>query len=466
MDAKKWKVAVWVAVAAMLVSTAWAAEYQTGKTPAGQAGKEFSPQLLNAESLIGAKVTNPQGENLGRINDVVLNSRCDAVSYVAVHYGGLWGMGGKMFAVPWQALTVQPSAQDKIDKVTVNISKTDLDQSPGFNRNSWPTEGEARWQRATTTMPGAGRINEKDADRFNTGAGRIEERNVGRVDVSKERVAGGQLCRISEFVGLNVKNMQDQDLGDIEDVVLDLYEGRPVYAVLSFGGTMGFGSKMASVPWDAFHFMPQENVAHLDSNIDTLNAIAYRSNNPPNLASEDEAARLHRRFNLDPYWEIYGYKEPTTLHDSGTMIDAWKADSAFNKHFDANKIVTKSGTVTSVSSFSPAAQNMRGLRLVVRTDAGESFVVYGGPRDYVLDKGFMFYNGDKVEVTGSQATINNRPVIMATEIKSGDKTLQLRNREGKPQWKDEDLMKFRDQMNGGQLDKPDRDYTPGKIENR
>ncbi len=57
-------------------------------------------------------------------------------------------------------------------------------------------------------------------------------------------IAGGKVS------GTEVYSLEDEHIGRIEDVMLDKPTGRVVYAVLSFGGFMGLGSKHYPLPWD------------------------------------------------------------------------------------------------------------------------------------------------------------------------------------------------------------------------
>ena len=55
-------------------------------------------------------------------------------------------------------------------------------------------------------------------------------------------------------IGSEVVNKLNEDLGKIEDLVLDTGAGRIAYAVLSFGGFLGMGDKYFAIPWNAFRF--------------------------------------------------------------------------------------------------------------------------------------------------------------------------------------------------------------------
>ena len=49
-----------------------------------------------------------------------------------------------------------------------------------------------------------------------------------------------------------MRNSAGEDLGKIEEIMIDIPTGRVAYAVLSFGGFLGMGNKLFAVPWDAF----------------------------------------------------------------------------------------------------------------------------------------------------------------------------------------------------------------------
>jgi sporulation protein YlmC with PRC-barrel domain len=59
------------------------------------------------------------------------------------------------------------------------------------------------------------------------------------------------LLRSKTLFEYRVKSPQGEDLGKIEEVMIDMEIGRVAYAVLSFGGLWGLGSKWVPVPWDA-----------------------------------------------------------------------------------------------------------------------------------------------------------------------------------------------------------------------
>jgi len=92
------------------------------------------PAVLSATTVIGDKVVNPQGENLGKIEEVMLDIHDDRIAYAVLSFGGFLGLGDKLFAVPWQALKLDaPNHRFILDQ-----SKERLMNAPGFDKDHWP----------------------------------------------------------------------------------------------------------------------------------------------------------------------------------------------------------------------------------------------------------------------------------------------------------------------------------------
>lgn len=64
----------------------------------------------------------------------------------------------------------------------------------------------------------------------------------------------GNLIAGSKVAGTEVYDLHGAAIGSIEDVMLDKATGRVVYAVLSFGGFLGIGSKHYPLPWEMLRY--------------------------------------------------------------------------------------------------------------------------------------------------------------------------------------------------------------------
>jgi sporulation protein YlmC with PRC-barrel domain len=89
---------------------------------------------LTASSIIGDKVENPQGQNLGKIDNLMVNLHDGRVEYAVVEMGSFLGLGGKLFAIPFTELQVDPVKEVFI----LNRSKEYLEKIPGFDKSHWP----------------------------------------------------------------------------------------------------------------------------------------------------------------------------------------------------------------------------------------------------------------------------------------------------------------------------------------
>ena len=65
---------------------------------------------------------------------------------------------------------------------------------------------------------------------------------------------------------------------------------------------------------------------------------------------------------------------------------------------------------------------------------GSTFEVHLGPAAFLKDKGFSLAKGDQIEVTGAKTEFGGSEAIIAREVKKGEKTLVLRNKQGIPEW--------------------------------
>ena len=89
---------------------------------------------IAAKSIIGFEVRNPQGEDLGKIDNIMINIQEAQIEYVVVEFGTFLGMGGKLFAVPFKELKFDPDNRIFV----LDRDKEYLKKAPGFDKDHWP----------------------------------------------------------------------------------------------------------------------------------------------------------------------------------------------------------------------------------------------------------------------------------------------------------------------------------------
>ena len=117
------------------------------------------------------------------------------------------------------------------------------------------------------------------------------------------------------LIGCSVVNPQNEDLGQIEDLVLDAGAGRIAYAVLSLGGLLGMGGKYFAIPWNAFHFNLSEKRAILKADRKALeNAPGFDKDNWPNMADLTWGSGIYKHYGYTPYWDEVPGTESSQHH--------------------------------------------------------------------------------------------------------------------------------------------------------
>lgn len=111
---------------------------------------------------------------------------------------------------------------------------------------------------------------------------------------------GPALMGADTLLGNDVYNCEDQDLGDIKEIMVDMASGKVAYAVLSFGGVLGMGDKLFAVPWKALRLDTEHKRFTLDVKEDALaGAPGFDKDHWPSMADPAWASRVHKFYNTE-----------------------------------------------------------------------------------------------------------------------------------------------------------------------
>jgi sporulation protein YlmC with PRC-barrel domain len=262
----------------------------------GVASRE-NPDFLSASTIKGNKVISTAGEDLGKIEELMIDLRGGRIGYAVLSFGGFLGMGDKLFAIPWNAFSLKLHDHAFI----LNVPKETLEKAEGFDKNNWPVTTresisptytyygyQPYWQREATERTGL--------------PGEIESERV----VSRTRGTAGRenpdFLSAGTIKGDKVVNTAGEDLGKIEELMIDLQEGRIGYAVLSFGGFLGMSDKLFAIPWQALNLRVHEHAFVLDISKNVLeNAEGFDKDNWP--LTREGLSRTYTYYGYQPYWQ-------------------------------------------------------------------------------------------------------------------------------------------------------------------
>lgn len=99
---------------------------------------ENIPIFLSANKMKGEKVINLNGDDLGKIEDVMIDQEEGKIAYVVIKFGGFLGIGDKEFAIPWEALTGGQGGSP----FTLKINREVLEKAEGFDTGKLPSSRE------------------------------------------------------------------------------------------------------------------------------------------------------------------------------------------------------------------------------------------------------------------------------------------------------------------------------------
>ncbi len=122
--------------------------------------REFSNSPMKASDIIGTRVVNPKGDNLGDIKEIVIDPHTGKVAYAVVSFGGFLSLGEKLFAIPFSALEYSVKKPDLAPGMLIqseyilHVSKEKLEAAPGFDTDHWPLLSDEKWHRTMHTYYG------------------------------------------------------------------------------------------------------------------------------------------------------------------------------------------------------------------------------------------------------------------------------------------------------------------------
>jgi len=113
---------------------------QTSKIKKTDPDKKYRP-VLSASTLAGDSVRNSSGEDLGKVDEIMIDIPSGRVAYAVLSFGGVLRMGNKLFAVPWSLLAV-----DEDEKCFIlDVDRKTLESAPGFDKDNWPDMADTNW---------------------------------------------------------------------------------------------------------------------------------------------------------------------------------------------------------------------------------------------------------------------------------------------------------------------------------
>ncbi|MEY2467287.1 MAG: hypothetical protein QOD03_1808 [Verrucomicrobiota bacterium] len=239
---------------------------------AARAETNLTFQPLKANKLVGMKVEDRDGQEIGKMRDIVVDMQTGQIKFVILASGGFLGVGAKLKAVPPQIMS---AATSKRHTLAANIV-------------------ELRWNNAPTVKRAAiiSLAQPEQARTINSFYGQTETAPTNRAGVlaatgyetNRQMQSGLQTFKLaSELVGKHVVNRQQEKIGEVRDVLVGFNDQQPALAIVSAEGLFRGSEQNYAIPLTAFSLNNQQLVVDANRTLlehaRTLDQKIWRSGN-------------------------------------------------------------------------------------------------------------------------------------------------------------------------------------------
>ena len=103
--------------------------------PGGVVDAQVKPLPVSVTSILGKRVEGPNGEDLGRVVDVLADAS-GRVRVAIIDFGGFLGVGNHRIAVDWPLLRFNPDRRDS--PLVLSLNREQLKAAPEYKENPRP----------------------------------------------------------------------------------------------------------------------------------------------------------------------------------------------------------------------------------------------------------------------------------------------------------------------------------------
>ncbi len=220
-------------------------QVQVGQTDA-QAGAAATASdalrtgAVRGSELLGLNVENRAGDSVGEVNEIVMNVENGRAAYAAMSVGGFLGIGDKLFAIPFDAIAIEPTdsdadatndaganvADDLGDFVAVlDVNPDSFDNATGFDQDNWPNMADNAWRTSNDSAFENARTSRYNNPSFAQRRAAYE----AELEADRNQLANYATFRLSQLTGAEVNSAGGEELGEMEDVVLNANTGKIEY---------------------------------------------------------------------------------------------------------------------------------------------------------------------------------------------------------------------------------------------
>ncbi len=273
---------------------------------AGPASSAFG-QVERANKLIGKEVVSSDNQKLGKIDNIVVDLESGRILYAVVGSGGILKVGERRFAAPPALFSgAQTSASSTSSgtfgtsgNITLNVDKEKFSNAPQFTKDM-------------DTDTGMGKLD------FVSKVYQYFGQNAwwqGGAAASAE-TAFHNVHRAKDVIGTKVQNVNNEPMGKVDNLMLDLPAGRITYVILSPDSSLNLGNNLYALP-PMLTLGSDQKTFTADITKDKLaGAPHFAKDNWSEISSPTFASQVYQYYGKQPYFGTSGGLQPTGPTDS------------------------------------------------------------------------------------------------------------------------------------------------------
>jgi hyperosmotically inducible protein len=277
-------------------------------------------QAVKASDVIGTTVKNYLDEKLGKVKDLAVDLESGRIVLVILSTGGWIGMGDTMAAVPPEIL--HHDTAYKVFRI-LDTDKEKLKGAPKFALSQWSACCDSNHlssvyeyydeesvfgfiQKGNEAPDGRpeldGPLNMASTYKADGAWTKDPISNDSQCMIPASRL--GQVQKSSKLMGLPVLNLQNEKVGRVENLLVDLPSGRIVAVIISSGRFLGMNGEMSAVPPTTLRFTADRATLQLDASKGMLSqAPHFKANQWPDFSQPSYAGVVYHAYHVEPYFD-------------------------------------------------------------------------------------------------------------------------------------------------------------------
>jgi hyperosmotically inducible protein len=241
---------------------------------------------LKASEVIGLKLENNEGQKVGSVEDLAIDLQAGRVVQLIVSTGGFLSMGERHSAVPPGRVHFREAGKPLL----FDITREKLKSAPAFEMSDWKEFYQSD------------RVQESDRYYGEETAFKAIDAQGNLPAVVTSANGLGHVQRATKLMGLNVENLREENIGTVDNLIVDLSAGRVVAVIVSTGGFLGMGDTRSVVPPTALRFNSEHDRLRLDTTKEALSdAPRFKAGEWPDFAQRDYTAGVYRAYQQEAH---------------------------------------------------------------------------------------------------------------------------------------------------------------------